>query len=422
MTVRARKFRASIKFAVQSTFMTSIFSIHNHKKPHKSQHPVLRLTYLSLLLAVVAIPLLSRQAFAASINGTAQLYIDGEVLNVATDAKTVQDVINDSGKSLGKNDKVEPSLETEITDGYKINVYRAVPISIQDKGANLEVETAQKTGEAIVAEAGLEMFPEDQYQIAASDLSVNDLKPGLVLTVDRAELINLNLYGELSQVRTQSATVQEFLDSKSLTLQTGDSLLQNPETSIINGMTIEIKNDSREVLVAEEAIPMPEEKIQDVNKDTSYRQVQTPGSAGLKKVSYEIKKENGKEVSRTVLEEVVITPAVKQVVVVGSKKIVTSNVSGSSADWLAAAGIPESNWSYVDHIIKKESGWNYTAKNRSSGAYGLCQALPGKKMATAGSDWETNPITQLKWCNSYASSRYGSWAAAYNFWLTKRWW
>ncbi|MEU4243167.1 lytic transglycosylase domain-containing protein [Actinoplanes sp. NPDC026619] len=60
----------------------------------------------------------------------------------------------------------------------------------------------------------------------------------------------------------------------------------------------------------------------------------------------------------------------------------------------------------LDKLFKKESGWNYRAENRSSGAYGIPQALPGKKMASAGADWKTNPATQIKWGLGYIEGRY----------------
>ncbi|MEW2418748.1 transglycosylase SLT domain-containing protein, partial [Streptomyces sp. NPDC046866] len=69
-----------------------------------------------------------------------------------------------------------------------------------------------------------------------------------------------------------------------------------------------------------------------------------------------------------------------------------------------------------DKIVSHESGWNHTATNASSGAYGLVQALPGSKMASAGADWKTNPATQIKWGLDYMNSRYGSPVAAWNFW------
>lgn len=96
----------------------------------------------------------------------------------------------------------------------------------------------------------------------------------------------------------------------------------------------------------------------------------------------------------------------------------------SGTNLMAQLGIPESDWKYVDFIINHEAGWNGTLTyNRAgSGAYGICQALPGSKMASAGADWRTNPLTQLRWCNSYALSRYGSWYKAYAFWQANHWW
>lgn len=99
-----------------------------------------------------------------------------------------------------------------------------------------------------------------------------------------------------------------------------------------------------------------------------------------------------------------------------------ASVTGEKTDWMKAAGIPESDWQYVDYIIEHESGWNYRAVNASSGATGVCQALPGSRMATAGSDYLDNPVTQLKWCHSYANERYGGWQQAYNAWRSQNWW
>ncbi|KJL44942.1 hypothetical protein RR49_00093 [Microbacterium ginsengisoli] len=59
-------------------------------------------------------------------------------------------------------------------------------------------------------------------------------------------------------------------------------------------------------------------------------------------------------------------------------------------------------------LWNRESGWRANALNPSSGAYGIPQALPGSKMATAGADWRTNGNTQINWGLAYISARYGS--------------
>ncbi|MEV5199721.1 transglycosylase SLT domain-containing protein [Streptomyces sp. NPDC053720] len=84
--------------------------------------------------------------------------------------------------------------------------------------------------------------------------------------------------------------------------------------------------------------------------------------------------------------------------------------------------VPADQFQCFSNIVNVESSWNYRASNPSSGAYGLVQALPGSKMATAGADWMTNPATQIKWGLNYMNSgRYGSPCAAWSFWQANHW-
>ena len=71
-------------------------------------------------------------------------------------------------------------------------------------------------------------------------------------------------------------------------------------------------------------------------------------------------------------------------------------------------GFSSDQWSCLDSLWQKESGWNHRADNPSSSAYGIPQALPGSKMGSAGSDWETNPATQIRWGLGYIEGRYGT--------------
>ncbi|MCX4663593.1 lytic transglycosylase domain-containing protein [Streptomyces uncialis] len=97
-------------------------------------------------------------------------------------------------------------------------------------------------------------------------------------------------------------------------------------------------------------------------------------------------------------------------------------VKAASAKTIAKKLIPDSTqYTAFEKIITRESNWDVTAQNSSSGAYGLVQALPGTKMATHGSDWRTNPETQIKWGLDYMEDRYGSPVGAWNFWKSNGW-
>jgi hypothetical protein len=71
-------------------------------------------------------------------------------------------------------------------------------------------------------------------------------------------------------------------------------------------------------------------------------------------------------------------------------------------------------WKPLKWLWNRESGWNKYASNPYSGAYGIPQALPGNKMASAGNHWRTNATTQIRWGLRYIKSRYGRPRAAWN--------
>ncbi|HET9872383.1 MAG TPA: hypothetical protein VFP89_07295 [Propionibacteriaceae bacterium] len=74
-----------------------------------------------------------------------------------------------------------------------------------------------------------------------------------------------------------------------------------------------------------------------------------------------------------------------------------------------------SEYRCYDKLIISESGWQVDATNPSSGAYGIPQSLPGNKMASAGSDWRTNPATQIIWGLRYVKERYNTPCSAWSF-------
>ncbi|HET7016450.1 MAG TPA: lytic transglycosylase domain-containing protein [Streptosporangiaceae bacterium] len=87
---------------------------------------------------------------------------------------------------------------------------------------------------------------------------------------------------------------------------------------------------------------------------------------------------------------------------------------------LPSFGFSTDQFGCLNNIWTRESNWIYNAEN-ASGAYGIPQALPGSKMASAGSDWATNPATQIKWGLGYIKSVYGTPCNAWGFWEAHSW-
>jgi len=87
---------------------------------------------------------------------------------------------------------------------------------------------------------------------------------------------------------------------------------------------------------------------------------------------------------------------------------------------LASFGFSTDQFGCLNNIWSRESGWRWNAAN-ASGAYGIPQALPGSKMASAGPDWQTNPATQIRWGLGYIKGRYGTPCNAWAFWQANGW-
>lgn len=156
--------------------------------------------------------------------------------------------------------------------------------------------------------------------------------------------------------------------------------------------------------------------------------VETEGEKGVLETTSLVTRSGDQVVSSNVFTSWVKKAPVDKVILVG-----TSAVSSPSAaslgtttpageiqswahDYLISNGYSEADFTAANFIISHESGWSPTATNPSSGAYGLPQALPGSKMASAGADWQTNYQTQFKWFVNYCNGRYGSISGAYAYW------
>ena len=84
---------------------------------------------------------------------------------------------------------------------------------------------------------------------------------------------------------------------------------------------------------------------------------------------------------------------------IGAKKVAKSIL-------INEYGFSEKEYKCLNTLWTKESHWNYKARNKSSGAHGIAQALPASKMNVVSTDWRTNPVTQIRWGLRYISIRY----------------
>lgn len=330
--------------------------------------------------------------------------------------------------TINPGDVVEPAVSTEIhQDDFRVNVYRAAPVKIIDAGIPSVTSSAATTARSVTTQAGLKTYPEDALLEAPTGNFLAEGAIGSVITIDRSVPVTIDINGFPAQTRTRAKNVGAFLKEKRIVLGKTGRVDPATSTPLVSGQTIHVTRDGSGVQSVTVAIPMPIQTIQDSSLAYGTSAVRQTGSDGSKVQTYKIVVKDGQVISKELVQEVVVAEAVTEIVVQGT------NLSGIKGD-MALAGIAPSDYQYADYIISHESGWCPTKAQGehycpaipdnqfTPNGYGLCQATPGSKMSSAGSDWATNPITQLKWCSGYAQAHYGGWLAAYNHWLNYHWW
>lgn len=402
-------------------------------KGHPLVLPVI--TFLGLFfITSIGLIFANGQTIGASDSRIVTVTVDGQEQTVPTRAKTVADLLKRLDVTVNDKDIVEPALTTPILeDNIKVTVQKARPVTIIDGGKVTTVLSAHKQLRTVVKTAGITLYPEDGITSQApADITKQQPIIGDQVVVDRATPANINLYGNNIPVRTRANTVGELLKQKDIKTIPGDTIQPTVDTPITDNLQVFIVRIGKQIVTAEEVIPAPVANVDDPTLAVGATVIKEAGADGKKVVTYEVETQNGVETSRKALQEVIAAEPVRRVVAKGTKVV----LSGGRAEWLVAAGISPSEYYAVDYIVGRESGWCPTkwqgeyggcpayhgAPSSAGVGYGLCQATPGYKMASAGADWAVNPVTQLKWCTGYARGRYGSWAGAYNFWIVNHWW
>ncbi|HSW78605.1 MAG TPA: G5 domain-containing protein [Candidatus Babeliales bacterium] len=386
---------------------------HVQKRPYI--FPILGLLLGGLIVVIIIYTRGGGHTYRPSDSHVVFVFDSGQKRTIDTKAPTVGELVSRMHLNLIPEDVVEPSLDTPIVeDNFRVNIYHARPVTVID-GANKSVTlTAQKSARVVAQGAGLKVNPEDIANFSEGNLKNNVIGEEVVVT--RATPINLNLYGGQIPTYTLASSVEQMLREKHIKLENGESVDPGPKTPITPNMQIFVLAKGSQVVTTEDTIPVPTEIVDDVRLSYGATVVRQTGSPGKQLTVYLVNNQAGKEITRKIIQQAIIQAPVPQIVARGT----TIDINGDKASIMAAAGISSGDYAPANFIISHESGWRVTAAN-ASGAYGLCQALPGSKMSSAGADWATNPITQLRWCSGYAA-KFGGWGGAYSYWLSHHYW
>lgn len=347
------------------------------------------------------------------------IYDNGTHITVRSDATTVREVLERAEIQYTDRDNVEPGLDEEI-DGreYNINIYRARRVLVLDGGEKHYANTAKMVPEDIAEVAGVELKDKDIVKLVHYD---DILETGMLsaFQVVRAKTVKLDYYGKKTTLRTQAKTVEEFLNEQNISTDKEKNWVSIPlEQALASTNEISVYLQGKQTITVDETIPFSERVNYDYDLTWGQEKITQPGQNGQKTVTYEIDMRDGIEISREYVSEIVTRETVEQIKTVGRKATLPP---GSHEDWMAAAGIDSGDYGYVNYIISHESGWRPYAVS-SNGYYGLYQTNQARLIAACGEGWMNDPVCQLRSATSYATGRYGSWAGAYQFWVSHNWW
>ncbi|MGC5616748.1 G5 domain-containing protein [Georgenia sp. Z1491] len=265
------------------------------------------------------------------------------------------------------------------------------------------------------------------------------------IALDTAEVttsFTVTVDGETLDFTTAAQTLDEALHEAGIQIGADDRVsapLAGPVTDV---EIVRVTSDS----VTEEVID--EHGTSEVETDeleVGQTQVRTEGVDGRVVNTYRVTSAEGEEDERELVASVTVDERVDEVVLVGTREpepvqaapepepteeapaaaqesapaeeaapaAETPAYSGGDPRAIAQSMAASRGWgadqfSCLNSLWERESGWNPTAQNPSSGAYGIPQSLPGSKMAAAGADWRTNPATQIAWGLDYIAGRYGT--------------
>ena len=280
----------------------------------RRKQTVVRIISLILFVSVISFVLFE------GTKKTVTFEVNGEVKEVSTHAKTVEEFLQDYNIDVAEHDVLSPSLSTKIANGTAIKWEQAKEITISVDGNQSKVWTTEKLVKNILKEANIEVSEHDKVVQGLDSKIGADNK----IDIQKAFQVTLVDGKEKRQVWSTSTTVANFLKQQGIQLNEFDRVENNLEEVITPESKIAVVRVEKVIDVVEDPLDFAIEKKQDSSLQKGKEKVLTAGRKGTISRTYEVVKENGEIVAKNLQSEKVIKEPTKQVVAVGTKAVVAS--------------------------------------------------------------------------------------------------
>lgn len=293
----------------------------------RSKQTLVTVASLLLFLAVVSFVLFE------GTKKTVALTVDGEQQEILTHANTVGELLDDHQIVVANEDFLYPSVNTSIENNLSIEWEQARQIEITVDGEIQTLTTTDDLVSEILAKANVAVTEHDAITPAADAEVGSDNK----IAIEKAFGVKLLDGGEVKKVWSTSTTVADFLKQHNIQLSGFDRVEQKMDEVVVPNSEIQVVRVEKVTDVVEEEINFAVETKKENSLLKGKEKIVQTGVNGTVSRTYEVVKENGKEVSRNMVSEKTIKEPTKKVVAVGTK-VVTASISRGANSSAAPSG------------------------------------------------------------------------------------
>ena len=336
---------------------------------------------------------------------------EGVMARAAAQAATAQAQLDGRNRELEQADSRAAALAQQATANQLV-VRRDAALIWQDQGASdlpaLLDEGGPQTA-ADLASAIEHISARRQAALERAGASAHAADEARRLAeVARSQQAQAAAEAQQAQDRATAALTQAAADSSRLSAQQDQALA---DLARLRGVALKVEQDRQDALAEARARAAAEAAAEAAAREAAARAA-AEAAAREAAARDATAKAAAQAAARSTGSGKVEVPATWT----PSGGMSPAQARATARSMLGAYGFGDGQWGCLDSLWTGESSWNWAARNPSSGAYGIPQSLPASKMSSAGSDWLTNPATQIAWGLGYIKGRYGSPCAALAFW------
>ncbi|ASN03751.1 G5 and 3D domain-containing protein [Virgibacillus necropolis] len=277
--------------------------------------PASKLKLVISSIGVLALVIFSSLVVMEATKAEVVVMDDGKKETVNTHANTVDELLKEVGIVVSQHDAISHTGNTEIKDGMKITYKQSTQVMVKIDGSEKEFHTFADTVGDFLTENNLTLTNHDKVSHKEEDKIVE----GLELTINKAFQVAVNVGGKEQKFWTTGGTVGQLLKSNNITVKDLDKLNVDKQDQVSADSSINITQVEKSEVEVEEAVAFDTKQKEDSSLAKGKERVVAEGSEGTVIKTYEVIKENGKEVSRKLVNEEVKEESKAKVVAIGTK-------------------------------------------------------------------------------------------------------